>query len=65
MAKCKKCGREIADGKKYCVPCDEMRDHKAKWWVKLVGGIVAALSGICMGVYKVQKANKEAQGKPV
>ena len=45
MAKCKKCGREIAEGTKYCKSCKELRDHKGKSWIKWIVSVVVIVGG--------------------
>lgn len=49
MAKCKKCGREIAESEEYCVSCKELRDHKCKFWGK-VGAMLMAVVGVVVCV---------------
>ena len=50
MTKCKKCGRKIADGEKYCVSCKELRDHKGKSWTKWIVGGVMVVAAVVVGV---------------
>ena len=52
MAKCRKCGREISDGEKYCAACTETKDHEKKHWIKTLGTagiIVVAIIGYLTG----------------
>lgn len=52
MAKCKKCGREVSDGKKYCVACNETQDQKVKFWTKIglvCVAVVAAVTSVFVG----------------
>lgn len=46
MTKCKKCGREIADGDKYCISCNETKDHKVKFWAKVGFACVAVMAAV-------------------
>ena len=52
MNKCKKCGRTIPDGDKYCVSCSEVRDQKGKFWAKVGAGAAAVLTIIGIGIRK-------------
>ena len=44
MARCKKCGREVADGDKYCISCNETQDQEVKFWAKIGLFCVAAVA---------------------
>lgn len=61
MANCKKCGRKIPDGEKYCISCREIRDNKRKFWGWIGGLALAVIGGIVYVATKGRvKINKKS-----
>ena len=54
MSRCKKCGREVAQGEKYCISCNETQDQKAKFWAK-IGVVCVAFAATVISVFAGKK----------